>query len=51
MIILPGAMVPLAGDDVSMESPPPSQGLMWFRETCSINDVPYLNISKIMRPQ
>lgn len=22
-------------------SPPPIQGDMWFKETCSINDVPY----------
>ena len=39
-----GVLLLVLGVDGSLGggSPPPSQGLKWFRETCSINEVPYL---------
>jgi hypothetical protein len=41
---LPGlaAAAPLAAPLDSTGSAPPSHGLMWFRDTCSMNEVPYL---------
>jgi hypothetical protein len=45
--LLPGAIVPLAADEASIESPPPNHGLMWFKDTCSINEVPYLDMVKL----
>ena len=48
LVIVPGevAAAPFAAPLASTGSPPPSHGLMWFKETCSIKDVPYLWLKK-----